>query len=78
MSVERRKYSVFGEMIVPIYFSTDSNNRQTAIDQVSKMLNQKSVTLLEGDLHTMDGKEHLVIASKCRFNWIDAVAEGEL
>lgn len=78
MEEEMQKFQVYGELIIPIYFPITETNKQAAMILINKTINQNTVTLLDGDLHTSDGKCHVVIAPKCRFNWIEVVSEYDI
>lgn len=68
----------WGKLEIYLYFPTNGESHEAAITEATSILNRKTVCLLEGDIHTKDGKSYPIYADKCEFTWFDAVADDEL
>jgi hypothetical protein len=60
------------------YNPTELADRNDAINYASKIFNKNTITLLEGDIHTIDGKVHPFFVTDCKITCIDAVTEDDL
>lgn len=72
------KYQVYGFIQIPFYFPTQSFSKQEALSKVSLILNNKTITLIDGDIHTTDGNSHPLIASNCRVELVEAIGEYDI
>lgn len=72
------KYQVYGFITIPFYFPTWNKSKQEALDKVSLILNNKTITLIDGDIHTADGNSHPLIAPKCNVDLVEVIGEDDI
>lgn len=66
-----KRYIVRGEIVIPVSFPTYAESLESAILRVVNLLNSETVLKIEGEIHTRNGKEHVLIATEPIFNWSD-------
>lgn len=67
----QHKMYVCGQIIVPVCFPVYSSTKEQALNRVSEVLNSRTISVFDGDIHTWDGNSHPIIARRCRVIWTD-------
>ncbi|RRJ66394.1 hypothetical protein EHV15_28340 [Paenibacillus oralis] len=73
------KYYVCGHITIPVCFPTKSTSRKKALDYVSKILNEKTVSAIHGDIFTWKSSaSYPLTASDVSIIWDKVLSEHEI
>ena len=75
MIIMNQKQFVAGVLIIPVYFPVLQH--KNALEYVQNKLNNQTISLLYGELHTCDGHTYPIMAQRMYINWTDVVLEDE-
>jgi hypothetical protein len=76
--MQAQPYYVCGTIIVPIYFPVYGVTKEQALIQVKAALSSQTISVLDGDIHTWNGKSYPIIARHCRTIWTDVAVKEEV
>lgn len=75
--MKEEKYYVAGRIMIPIYYPVTSENKEEALKQAEEELNSKTISVINGDIHTWDGKELPLAARRCIVEFYEALTKEE-
>lgn len=69
---------VSGLITIPIYFPVHSKSKEESLCYVKEILNNNTISVIHGDIHTWNGSSHPLVIDTCDIKWNNVISEDEL
>jgi hypothetical protein len=73
-----QKLYVAGTLVIPVYFPVMSPCKEQALEQVRNTLSSRTISIVDGEISTWDGRSYPLIARRVRIGWTDVVTEMDV
>lgn len=75
---KQQKLYVSGEITIPVCFPVYLNTKEESLKFVASLLNNDTISVIHGDIHTWNRSTYPIIAKDVQVHWHDVLTASEI